>query len=130
MQSFTALSDPIRRRIVELLAHSELPASAIAAQFSCTGPAISHHLKVLHEAGLVQRRKEAQRRIYALDPAGLQQINAWVTEQLDFWDKRLDRLEAQILSDVARSTHGRGRSLNGRGDASENKTKPKTRRSP
>jgi len=101
MKSFAALADPTRRRIVELLAQRDLSAGEVAVQFDCTGPAISHHLKVLREAGLVRQSVHAQQRIYTLDLAGLDSIGAWVEEQRHFWNQRLDRLSAQIQADVA-----------------------------
>ena len=76
MLAFSALADPTRRRIVELLGRGERSAGEIADEFDVSQPAISQHLKALRDAGLVQMRAEAQRRIYALDPAGLAAIDA------------------------------------------------------
>ena len=71
MDSLTALADPTRRQIVEMLSRGERASGDIAARFEISAPAISQHLKVLREARLVQVRVEAQRRLYAIDPDGL-----------------------------------------------------------
>jgi DNA-binding transcriptional ArsR family regulator len=79
MPPFAALADPTRQRIVELLATREYGAGELARRFDMTPPAVSQHLRLLREAGLVRVRREAQRRIYALDPAGLVELDAWLT---------------------------------------------------
>ncbi len=99
MQSFAALADPTRRRIVESLAKHPLSSGEIARRFGATPPAVSQHLKVLRGAGLVTVRAEAQRRIYALDPAGLDAVAEWVADVRGFWNRRLDGLERQIKED-------------------------------
>jgi DNA-binding transcriptional ArsR family regulator len=88
MQAFAALGDPTRQRIVEMLAARELSAGEIARRFDMTAPAVSQHLKLLREAGLVQVRRDAQRRIYALDPAGLAALDAWLARFRHFWSGR------------------------------------------
>jgi len=96
MQSFAALSDPTRRRIVELLSRGERSAGEIVAEFEMSAPAISQHLRTLREAGLVRVRVDAQRRIYALERAALDEIDAWLAEVRRFWSKRLDALEREL----------------------------------
>jgi DNA-binding transcriptional ArsR family regulator len=98
MQALHALADPTRQRIVELLAERELSAGAIADKFAVSAPAISQHLKVLKAAKLVRVRPEAQRRIYALDPSGFAEMDAWLIRIRRFWRTRLDALE-QALKD-------------------------------
>jgi DNA-binding transcriptional ArsR family regulator len=98
---FTALADPTRRRIVELLARQELLAGEVAAHFDSTRPAISNHLKVLREAGLARSRVDAQRRVYSLDPAGLDALQAWADTQRRFWHEQLDLLADRIDRDLA-----------------------------
>jgi DNA-binding transcriptional ArsR family regulator len=93
MLGFTALADPTRRRIVELLSVRELAVGEIAASFHISGPAISQHLKVLREAHLVRVRPEAQRRIYALDPQGLAELDAWLARTRQAVGDRPDTLE-------------------------------------
>ena len=96
MLTFTALADPTRRRIVEMLAQRERTAGEIVEKFDMTAPAISQHLKVLREARLVSVRAEGQRRIHSLDPAGFGEIESWITKTKRVWEKRLDALE-QVL---------------------------------
>lgn len=96
MLTFTALADPTRRQIVELLARRELSAGAIAEKFRVTPPAISQHLKVLREAGLVSVRVDAQRRIYGLAPQGFDELDQWLAQMRRFWSGRLDTLEHQL----------------------------------
>lgn len=83
-------------RIVELLASGEMAAGDIHKKFEASAPAISQHLKVLKEAHLVRVRTDAQRRLYSLDPKGLDAIDAWVTRLRSHWNPRLDALEAQL----------------------------------
>ena len=99
MDTFTALADPTRRRIVESLAHGETSFGDIAAQFEMSRPAVSQHLKTLREAGIVAVRADAQRRIYRLSDDGLDEIDAWLKRVRKFWNQRLDRLE-QLLGDA------------------------------
>jgi DNA-binding transcriptional ArsR family regulator len=93
MHGFAALGDPTRRRIVEMLATRELPAGEIARRFDMTAPAVSQHLRLLRDAGLVQVRRDAQRRIYAVDPSGLAELDAWLARFRRFWAVPLDKLE-------------------------------------
>jgi DNA-binding transcriptional ArsR family regulator len=96
MDSLTALADPTRRQIVEMLSRGERAAGDIADKFAISAPAISQHLKVLREARLVQVRVEAQRRIYTIDPAGFDDIEIWLRHVRQFWKGRLDVLEQEL----------------------------------
>jgi DNA-binding transcriptional ArsR family regulator len=96
MLEFTALSDPTRRQILELLSRGERAAGEIAASFDVSAPAISQHLKVLREAKLVRVRVDAQRRIYTVDPAGFAAIDAWLERMRRFWGASLDALEREL----------------------------------
>ena len=87
MDAFAALADPTRRRIVELLADSELAAGDIARRFDMTPPAVSQHLKILRNAALIRVRTDAQRRIYALEPRGLAEIDTWLSRYRRFWSE-------------------------------------------
>lgn len=98
MDTFIALADPTRRRIIESLATGEASFGAIADQFEMSRPAVSQHLKVLREAGIVLSRPDAQRRIYRLSEDGLEEIDVWLRRVRDFWAQRLDRLE-QVLGE-------------------------------
>ena len=99
MQVLSALADPTRQRIVEMLAGRELSMGAIADAFDVSAPAISQHLKVLRDAKLVRVRAEAQRRIYTLDPAGFDEVDAWLTRIRRFWRGKLDALEQALRED-------------------------------
>jgi len=101
MDAFHALADPTRRRIVSLLAKGERSVGAIGAEFPISTPAVSQHLKVLREAGLVSARVDAQRRIYRLDKAGFAEVEEWLAGVRVFWKNRLDALEAALEQDAA-----------------------------
>ncbi len=93
---FDALADPTRRRVLQLLAGRELSAGEIAASFTVTRPAVSRHLRVLREAGLVHARRDAQRRVYGLDPKPLAELDSWLAGYRPFWGDRLDLLEEHL----------------------------------
>lgn len=96
MEAIAALADPTRRRIVELLADGELSAGELASQFPVSRPAVSRHLRVLRESGLVSVRDQAQRRLYSLDPAPLAELDEWLHRYRGFWAQRLDALETEL----------------------------------
>jgi len=96
VNAIEVLADPTRRRIVELLAEGERDAGALAAEFSISRPAVSRHLRVLREGGLVRVRSVAQRRVYGLDPAPLAELDAWLGRYRRFWEQRLDALETEL----------------------------------
>ena len=99
MDRFVALADPTRREIIESLARGERSFGELADQFQMSRPAVSQHLKVLRENGLVTVRPEAQRRIYGLDADGLEEIDAWLARVRNFWNPRLDELENALNDD-------------------------------
>jgi DNA-binding transcriptional ArsR family regulator len=96
MDAFLALADPTRRRIIETLADGESAFGDIADQFEMSRPAVSQHLKVLRESGLVSVRKDAQRRIYRLNEEGLDELEQWLESVRRFWSARLDDLERAL----------------------------------
>ncbi len=96
MDAFAALAEPGRRRMIELLGPGERAAGALAGEFDLTPAAVSQHLKVLREAGLVRVRVDGQRRIYSLDPDGLAAVDDWLAGIRAFWPSRLDALEAAL----------------------------------
>ena len=96
MEALAALADPTRRELVALLARGELAAGELAARFPVSRPAISRHLRVLREAGLVQVRAEGQRRVYALDPRPLSELDAWLAPYRRLWAQRLEALDTEI----------------------------------
>lgn len=110
MQSLNALSDPTRRRIIELLATEEYTAGELVAEFDMSAPAISQHLKILRDSELVQVRAEGQRRVYAVNPAGFEELDAWLHRMHGFWSGRLDALEKAMRDEKAtRARTGRRR---------------------
>jgi DNA-binding transcriptional ArsR family regulator len=96
MDALAALADPTRRELVELLAAGELAAGELAHRFPVSRPAISRHLRVLREAGLVRVRTEGRRRLYALDPGPLRELDDWLERYRDLWAQRLDALDTEI----------------------------------
>lgn len=99
MESLEAIADPTRRRIVEMLARKDRTVGEIVEKFEMSAPAISQHLKVLREAGLVSSRVQGQSRIQTVNPAGLQQIQAWLVSTMNLWNRRLDALEEALRAD-------------------------------
>jgi DNA-binding transcriptional ArsR family regulator len=91
-----ALADPTRRRILERLREGELAAGELCDEFSISRPAVSRHLRVLREAELVHSRVEGQRRMYALDPRPLAELDAWLQPYRRLWGQRLDALDTEI----------------------------------
>ncbi len=99
MQSLAALADPTRRRIVAPLAVRDRTAGDIVGEFDLSAPAISQHLKVLRDAGLVAVRAEGQRRIHSIDTTGFDELEAWLTKTRRFWSQRLDALERELRAE-------------------------------
>lgn len=92
----TALADPTRRRILELLVDGETSAGELAGHFPVSRPAVSRHLRVLREAGLVHVRTDGQRRLYAVDAAPLVELDTWLEPYRRLWSQRLDALDTEI----------------------------------
>lgn len=102
MDAFYALAAPRRRKIVELLAaNGELTATAISRQFEVTAQAISQHLRILLDAKVLLMRKNAQERIYALNPASIVDIERWASRTKTMWSNRLDSI-GSILEEEQR----------------------------
>jgi DNA-binding transcriptional ArsR family regulator len=99
MQSLLAIADPTRRRIVELLAVRARTAGELVDEFDLSAPAISQHLNVLREAGLVTTRAEGQSRIQSLNPAGLDALEDWLRKTRSVWSRRLDALERELRAE-------------------------------
>ena len=100
MHAFDVLGDPVRRRILELLADGELAAgeigSVVQAEFGISQPAVSQHLRVLRDNGFTTVRAEGTRRLYAVDATPLQEVDAWLERYRRFWSQRLDALETEL----------------------------------
>lgn len=93
---FEVLVEPNRRRILDLLRSDELPVGELVARLRMSQPAVSKHLRVLREAGVVSVRTDAQRRQYRLNPGPLAEVDRWLEPYRRFWASKLDTLEAQL----------------------------------
>jgi DNA-binding transcriptional ArsR family regulator len=91
--ALAALADPTRRQVFERLKSGPRPVGAIAHGMPVSRPAVSQHLKVLKEAGLVADRPEGTRRVYYIDPKGLGALRAWLDQ---FWDQALAAFQAEV----------------------------------
>lgn len=100
MHALDILGDPVRRRIVEILARGDASAgeltATITAEFGITQPAVSNHLRVLRDSGFARSEPNGSRRVYALAPERVGEAQAWMREHLDFWNQRLDALETEL----------------------------------
>lgn len=100
MHAFDVLGDPVRRRILELLAQGEHRSGelveVIQEEFGITQAAVSQHLRVLRESGFAHVRVDGQRRIYSVDTGPLQEVDAWLGRFRSFWEPKLSALETEI----------------------------------
>jgi DNA-binding transcriptional ArsR family regulator len=100
VHAFDVLGDPVRRRLVELLAAEDAPAGAVSRvveqEFGISQPAVARHLRVLRDAGFVAVRPDGPRRIYRLQPAVMDQLEQQVARYRALWSQRLDALETEI----------------------------------
>ncbi len=105
MDTFSALADPTRRKIIEILASSgQLSATEICEKFPVSSPAISQHLKVLREASLVHVEKRAQKRIYRLNPEALLALGDWTKQIAQLWSLRFDALEKVLEAEKKKNS--------------------------
>jgi DNA-binding transcriptional ArsR family regulator len=93
---FTAISHRARRQMLDLLTEAERSVSDIAAHFEMSRPAVSQHLRVLLDAGLVNEQRHGRERRYRLVPEGLGPVREWIAHYERFWDDRLERLQKQL----------------------------------
>lgn len=101
MLTLTALAEPTRFRIVEMLAaHGGMAASQISKRFRTSPPAISQHLKVLKEAKLVRVKVQGQQRIYSLNTTGIAEIEKWISKLRILWEGRLNALDELLKEEV------------------------------
>jgi DNA-binding transcriptional ArsR family regulator len=100
MHAFDVLGDPVRRRILDLLASGEMAAGEIGAviqeEFGVTQPAVSAHLRVLRDSGFAVMRPEGRRRLYAANPTPLREVAAWVGRNRRHWEESFDSLDAHL----------------------------------
>ena len=110
--TFAALADPTRRAILARLASGEASVTELAEPFDKSLLAVSKHLKVLERAGLIGRNREAQWRRCRLEASPLRDVSQWIDQYREFWEERLDRLEAYLaeLQAEARKTKKKGSS--------------------
>jgi DNA-binding transcriptional ArsR family regulator len=103
-EAIRAIAEPNRRRILQLVTSKELSAGEIASRFEITRPAVSQHLGVLREAGLVSERREGTRRLYSLRPEGFEDLKSFLEA---FWDEGLERLKEAAELEEGRRRRGR-----------------------
>lgn len=96
MTTFEIVAEPTRRRILDLLRADERAVGELVDALAMSQPAVSKHLRVLRDAGLVDARVDAQRRVYRLIPEPLLEIDDWLTPFREAWARRLDALEAHL----------------------------------
>ena len=97
MDTFSVVADPTRRAMLDLLVKRERSAGELVSAFpGISQPAVSKHLRILKDAGLVDMRIHAQQRIYTFQPKGLTELDAWIAKYKVFWTKRLDALEQHL----------------------------------
>ena len=102
-ETFGALADPTRFAIVErLLEHGEQSAGNLQNVANTPPPAISRHLKVLRQAGVISQRVQAQSRVYSVNPDAMRSIHSWIEDTRQFWEGALDRLEAAIEKEISK----------------------------
>ena len=110
MDVFSAIAQPTRRSILEMLAEGgQLSASDISRRFRVSPPAISQHLKILREARLVRMHKHRQQRIYQVNPEAVQQVEEWAKGVEALWKDRFGRLEALLQEEETAETKLRGK---------------------
>jgi DNA-binding transcriptional ArsR family regulator len=106
VEAFDVLGDPVRRRILELLARGDLAAGAVAdavgREFGISQPAVSQHLRVLRESGFASVRAEGSRRLYSVNPASLDEAAAWIAGLRQAWEQRLDALGTELARGARR----------------------------
>lgn len=96
MSSFSVLAEPQRRRILDLLRAQERPVNALVRELGISQPAVSKHLRILREAGIVEARVEAQRRLYRVRPEPLREIDLWLEPYRALWSRSLDALDRHL----------------------------------
>ena len=96
---FQGIADPTRREIIDLLSEETMPVNEIAEQFDISRPAVSKHIKILSECGLVVIQKEGRKRYCRADTRKLKEVMEWTNQYKKFWNEKLDALEA-LLTDI------------------------------
>ncbi|HXU15835.1 MAG TPA: metalloregulator ArsR/SmtB family transcription factor [Terriglobales bacterium] len=102
--AFSALADPTRRAVLDLLRAGTRPAGDIARAFTVSRPAISKHLSILRRAHLVEERREGRHRLYQLNPEPLREVDTWLEQYRQFWTASLNNLKAFVEAEYAKET--------------------------
>ena len=111
MDVFVAVADPTRRQVLDLLRGRERTAGELVSAFpDLSQPAVSRHLRVLREAGLVNVQRDEQRRVYSLRAEGLAQLETWISQYREFWPVQLDSLARHLDAQAHPSRRSRKRS--------------------
>jgi DNA-binding transcriptional ArsR family regulator len=124
VHAFDVLGDPVRRRILELLADGEMTSGAVCAvireEFGISQPAVSQHLRVLRDSGLATVRPEGTRRLYAVNPAPLREVEAWLDPFRRFWTPHFEALATEVARGKReRRRHGPDNDTNDTNDRSD-----------
>ena len=106
MTALNALGDPVRAKIVEMLAERDLSVGEIGKHFPISQPGVSRHLRVLREVRLVRFREQAQQRVYSIDPDGFDQVEKWVSRCRRVWSRRRDALGRHLDAVAAKERKG------------------------
>lgn len=110
--TFSALADPTRRAVLDLLRQGSQPAGRIAQAFPVSRPAISKHLRLLRRAHLVQEHRQGRHRFYHLNPAPLQAVDSWLEQYRAFWSTSLTNLKSFVETESARESKTSGKRIN------------------
>jgi DNA-binding transcriptional ArsR family regulator len=102
--AFSALADPTRRAVLDLLRAGVRPAGEIARSFTVSRPAISKHLRILRRAHLVEERREGRHRLYQLNPKPLKSVDSWLEQYRSFWTASLENLKSFVEAEYAKET--------------------------
>ena len=107
--TFSALADPTRRAVLDLLRQGSQPAGRIAQAFPVSRPAISKHLRLLRRAHLVQEHRQGRHRFYHLNPAPLKAVDSWLEQYRVFWSTSLTNLKTFVEAEYARERKSSGK---------------------
>jgi DNA-binding transcriptional ArsR family regulator len=105
---FQAIADPTRREIIGLIAHDSMNLNAIADHFDITRPAISNHIKILNECGIISIEKIGRERFCKIQPENLKEVSKWIGQFSELWEQRLEAFEKYVNQlNTKRNKHGR-----------------------
>ncbi len=125
--TFSALADPTRRAVLDLLRKGRQPAGQIASAFPISRPAISKHLRLLRRAHLVNEHREGRNRFYQLNPEPLKAVDSWLEQYRSFWSSSLSSLKAFVEAEYAKETSVTNASPNRRSHRIPHRTRKKVR---